>query len=47
MITSTNMEETMNGKLAYERFAAEYGVNIMHYTGDNMRYNEESIHKKL
>ena len=34
------MEETMNEKLAYKRFAADHGVKVMHYRGDNMRYNE-------
>ena len=43
LITSTSMEETMNGKLAYERFAAEHGVKVMHDRGDNMRYNEEAF----
>ena len=35
------MEETMNGKLAYERFAHNHGVKIQHYRGDNMRYNKQ------
>ena len=37
------MEETMNGKLAYERFADDHGVKVMHYRGDNMWYNEEGF----
>ena len=37
------MEETMNGKFAYERFSHHHGVKIKHYRGDNMRYNEASF----
>ena len=37
LITSTSMEEIMNGKYAYENFAYHHGVNIKHYRGDNLR----------
>ena len=40
MITSTNMEETINGKLTYERLSYNHGVKIQYYRGDNIRYNE-------
>ena len=40
LVHSTNMEEAMEGKYAYERFAYHHGVKIRYYRGDNMRYNE-------
>ena len=40
LIHFTNMEETMEEKYAYERFAHHHSVKIRHSRGDNMRYNE-------
>lgn len=37
------MEETMNGKIVYERFAHNHGVKIKNYQGDNMRYIEANF----
>ena len=34
------VDETMNGKFAYERFVYHHGVKIKHYIGDNIWYNE-------
>ena len=43
LITSTSMEETMNEKIVYERFATDHGVKVLHYRGDNMTYDEKAF----
>ena len=43
LITSTNMEETMEGKYAYDRFVYHHGIKIKYYRGNNMRYTETNF----
>jgi hypothetical protein len=37
---STGAEETVNAKLAFEAYAAQFGVSVRHYHADNGRFAE-------
>ena len=39
---STNAEETLDAKEAFERYAYQHGVKILHYHADNGRFNENA-----
>ena len=39
---STNADETLDAKEAFERFAYQHGVKIKHYHADNGRFNERA-----
>ena len=43
LIESTSTEETVAAKRAYERMAREYGVSILHYHGDNLRFDDAAL----
>jgi len=40
---STNTEETLEAKVAFERYAAKSGVTIKHYHADNGRFGETAF----
>ena len=39
---STNADETLDAKEAFERYAYQHGVKIRHYHADNGRFNENA-----
>ena len=39
---STNADETLDAKEAFERYAYQHGVKILHYHADNGRFNENA-----
>jgi hypothetical protein len=45
--TSITSEETLKGKLAFEKFAASHGVNIKHYHADNGRFKDKLFSKSI
>ena len=40
---STNAEETLEAKVAFERYAAKSGVTVKHYHADNGRFGETAF----
>ena len=43
LIKDTTSQETLNSKIAYERIAKTYGVNIKAYHADNLRFNDKNF----
>ena len=43
LITGTTSQETLDSKIAYERIAKTYGVNIKTYHADNLRFNDHNF----
>ena len=43
LIKSMSTEETLKGKIAYERVAKQYGVKIKAYRADNLRFNDKDF----
>jgi len=43
LMQDLSLEETVNAKLAFERFAAEHGVTIKHYHCDNGRFADNAF----
>jgi hypothetical protein len=41
----TMSEETMAAKIAFEQFAAEHGVKILHYHCDNRQFFDNALSK--
>ena len=43
LIKSMSTEETLKGKIAYERVAKQFGVKIKAYCPDNLRFNDKDF----
>ena len=41
--TSTNMDETLKAKVAFEAYARSLGVKIRHYHADNGRFTDKGF----
>ena len=44
---STSMQETIDAKEAFERYAAQHGVSVHHYHGDNGRFQDNDWTRHL
>jgi Reverse transcriptase (RNA-dependent DNA polymerase)/GAG-pre-integrase domain len=47
LMESITAEETIEAKIAFERFAASHGVKIKHYHADNGRFAENAFRKAV
>ena len=43
LIKSISTEETLKGKIAYERVAKQYGVKVKAYRADNLMFNDKDF----
>ena len=43
LIVSTGIDKTIAAKRAHERMAEQYGVKIMQYHGDNLRFDDDAF----